>query len=104
MPMSATFKAYAATYQAGELTPLEFDPGPLKEEQVEIAVSYCGICRSDLSMLDNDWGFSRYPFVPGHEVVGTVVAAGSHVRNIKVSDRFGLGWFSEIAWLVAIVT
>jgi uncharacterized zinc-type alcohol dehydrogenase-like protein len=55
-------------------------------------------------MLDNDWGFSRYPFVPGHEVVGTVVAAGSHVRNIKVSDRFGLGWFSEIAWLVAIVT
>jgi uncharacterized zinc-type alcohol dehydrogenase-like protein len=48
MPMSATFKAYAATSQAGELTPFEFDPGPLNEEQVEIAVSFCGICHSDL--------------------------------------------------------
>jgi uncharacterized zinc-type alcohol dehydrogenase-like protein len=57
--MSTTFKAFAATSAAGELKPFEFDPGPLKEEQVEIAVSYCGICHSDLSMLDNDWGFSQ---------------------------------------------
>ena len=92
--MSTTIKAYAATSQAGELKPFEFDPGPLKEEQVEIAVSYCGVCHSDLSMLDNEWGFSQYPFVPGHEIVGTIVAAGSQVRNVKVGDRVGLGWFS----------
>ena len=92
--MSTSFKAYAATSAAGELKPFEFDPGPLREEQVEIAVSYCGICHSDLSMLDNEWGFSQYPFVPGHEIVGTIVAAGSHVRNVKVGDRVGLGWFS----------
>ncbi len=92
--MSTTFKAYAATSAAGELKPFEFDPGPLKEDQVEIAVAYCGICHSDLSMLDNDWGFSQYPFVPGHEIVGTIVAAGDHVKNVKVGDRVGLGWFS----------
>lgn len=92
--MSATFKAFAATAQGQSLQPFEFDPGPLKDDQVEIAVSYCGICHSDLSMLDNEWGFTQYPFVPGHEIAGTVVAAGSHVKNVKVGDRVGLGWFS----------
>ncbi len=92
--MATTFKAYAATSKGGELKPFEFDPGPLKDEQVEIAVSYCGLCHSDLSMLDNEWGFSQYPFVPGHEIVGTIVAAGNQVRNVKVGDRVGLGWFS----------
>jgi alcohol/geraniol dehydrogenase (NADP+) len=92
--MPTTFKAYAATSAKGELKPFEFDPGPLKDEQVEIAVSYCGICHSDLSMLDNEWGFSQYPFVPGHEVAGTIVAVGSHAKNVKVGDRVGLGWFS----------
>ena len=92
--MPSTFKAYAATSPKGDLKPFEFDPGPLKDDQVEIAVSYCGICHSDLSMLDNDWGFSQYPFVPGHEIVGTVVATGDHAKNVKVGDRVGLGWFS----------
>ena len=39
-------------------------------EEVEIKVSHCGVCHSDLSMLDNEWGMSKYPFVPGHEAVG----------------------------------
>jgi uncharacterized zinc-type alcohol dehydrogenase-like protein len=90
----STIKAYAAYDRAGELKPFEFDPGPLRPEQVEIAVSYCGVCHSDLSMLNNEWGATRFPFVPGHEVVGTVVAAGEEVRNIKVGDRVGLGWYS----------
>ena len=89
-----TFQGYAATSAGSELKPFEFDVGELKGEQVEIAVEYCGICHSDLSMLDNEWGFSKYPFVPGHEVVGKVVAAGEHVRNVKVGDTVGLGWFS----------
>lgn len=91
----ATIKAYAATEKGGELKPFEFDPGPLGDDQVEIAVSYCGICHSDLSMLENDWGMSRYPFVPGHEVVGTVVAAGPRAKNVKVGDAVGLGWTSS---------
>jgi uncharacterized zinc-type alcohol dehydrogenase-like protein len=92
--MSTKFKAYATTAAGQPLTPFEFDPGPLGGEQVEIKVSHCGICHSDLSMLDNEWGFSTYPFVPGHEVVGTIVAAGDRVKRVKVGERVGLGWFS----------
>ncbi len=92
--MSTKIKAYAAAAKGQPLTPFEFDPGPLGPEQVEIKVSHCGICHSDLSVLDNEWGFSTYPFVPGHEVVGTVVAVGSQVKRAKVGERVGLGWFS----------
>jgi len=92
--MSTKFKAYAATAKGQALIPFEFDPGPLGIEQVEIKVSHCGVCHSDLSMLDNEWGFSTYPFVPGHEVAGTVVAAGDQAKRVKVGDRVGLGWFS----------
>ncbi len=92
--MSTKFKAYAAPAKGQALTPFEFDPGPLGGEQVEIKVSHCGICHSDLSMLDNEWGMSAYPFVPGHEVVGTIVAAGNQVKRVKVGDPVGLGWYS----------
>lgn len=92
--MSTTFKAYAAVAKDKPLAPFEFDPGPLGAEQVEIKVSYCGICHSDLSMLDNGWGLTSYPIVPGHEVAGTVVAVGNQVKRVKVGDRVGLGWFS----------
>jgi alcohol/geraniol dehydrogenase (NADP+) len=92
--MSTKFKAYAAPEKGKPLAPFEFDPGPLGDEQVEIKVSHCGICHSDLSMLDNEWGMSVYPFVAGHEVVGTIVAAGNQVKRVKVGDSVGLGWFS----------
>ncbi|MBH8566620.1 NAD(P)-dependent alcohol dehydrogenase [Nostoc sp. CENA67] len=88
-------RAYAATAAKGDLKPFEFEPGPLAPGQVEIAVSHCGICHSDLSMLDNDWGMSAYPFVPGHEVTGTVKAVGAGVTTRKPGDRVGLGWFSK---------
>jgi alcohol/geraniol dehydrogenase (NADP+) len=52
--MSVKFKAYAAPAKGEELKPFEFDPGPLRDEQVEIKVGHCGICHSDLSMLDNE--------------------------------------------------
>lgn len=92
--MSTNFKAYAAPAKGQKLEALEFDPGPLGEDQVEIKVSHCGICHSDLSMLDNEWNRSTYPLVPGHEATGTIVAVGDHVRNLKAGQRVGLGWFS----------
>jgi len=92
--MSTKFKAYAAPEKGKKLIPFEYEPGPLRGEQVEIKVSHCGICHSDLSMLDNEWGMSAYPFVPGHEIIGTVAAAGDQVKRVKVGDRVGLGWFS----------
>ena len=69
-------KAYAASEAGGELKPFEYDPGPLGSNEVEIAVEHCGICHSDLSMLDNEWGMTQYPFVPGHEVAGTISKVG----------------------------
>ncbi|OZB76057.1 MAG: alcohol dehydrogenase [Halothiobacillus sp. 14-55-98] len=87
-------KAYAAHQAGGELKPFEYDPGELAADQVEINVEHCGICHSDLSMIDNEWGFSNYPLVPGHEVVGIVGAVGTAVHHLKVGQRVGLGWQS----------
>lgn len=87
-------RAYAATQQGGALSPFEYDPGVLNAEDVEIKVEHCGICHSDLSMLDNEWKRSRYPLVPGHEIVGTIVAAGAQVKGVKLGQRVGLGWMA----------
>ncbi len=87
-------KALAAFGAKQALQPFEYNPGPLGSEQVEIAVESCGLCHSDLSMLDNDWGMTTYPFVPGHEIIGRVVALGEHTKRVKIGDRVGLGWFS----------
>ncbi|MGJ3246910.1 MAG: NADPH-dependent aldehyde reductase Ahr [Elainellaceae cyanobacterium] len=87
--------AYAVQEPGGKLEPFEYDPGLLEDEDVEINVEYCGICHSDLSMLNNEWGISQYPFVPGHEVIGTVAAVGDRVTTIKPGQQVGLGWFSQ---------
>ncbi len=87
-------KAYAAFEPGGELKPFDYDPGPLGDQQVEINVEHCGICHSDLSMIDNEWGLSSYPLVPGHEVVGTIGAIGAGVTQLHVGQRVGLGWHS----------
>jgi len=85
-------RAYAASQAKGVLEPYSFDPGELGPEEVEIRVSHCGICHSDLSMLDNEWGMSGYPFVPGHEAVGTVVALGEQAKGLKIGQKVGVGW------------
>lgn len=87
-------KAYAAFEPEGELKPFEYDPGALADDEVEIDVSYCGICQSDISMIDNKWGITQYPIVPGHEVVGTIGATGKNVGHLKIGDTVGLGWHS----------
>jgi len=93
--MSERIRGYAATAPGGALTAIDFDPGPLGDEDVEIAVSHCGICHSDLSMLDNSWGRTRYPLVAGHEAIGTIVAVGPQAKGVSVGQRVGLGWMSS---------
>lgn len=85
-------KAYAALEVGGKLQPFEYDPGSLGMHEVEIAVEHCGICHSDLSMLHNHWGITHYPFVPGHEVIGTIAAKGEFVNHLQLGQRVGLGW------------
>jgi len=85
-------QAYGAKEKGAQLEPFEYDPGPMGEREVVIKVDYCGLCHSDLSMLENDWGLTSYPFVPGHEVVGAVSAIGDKVKGLSVGQVVGLGW------------
>lgn len=87
--------AYAANQANGTLEPFSYDAGALGAHDVEIDVQYCGICHSDLSMLDNEWGFTQYPFVGGHEITGTVAAVGAHVKHVQVGQWVGLGWHAS---------
>ena len=63
--------------------------GPM---DVELEVIACGLCHSDLHLVDDDWGISEYPLVPGHEVVGRIVAAGNAVSGLAIGQRVGVGW------------
>lgn len=85
-----------AAHAAGaELLPFKYQPGELGAQDVEIGISHCGICHSDLHLISNDWGISQYPFIPGHEIVGKVTAVGTDVQSLKVGQRVGLGWQSN---------
>ena len=88
-------QALAATEARGSLKPFTFEFGPLPDDYVEIKVESGGLCHSDLSMINNDWGSSRYPLVPGHEVVGKIVKMGSAVKGLKLGQYVGVGWASE---------
>ncbi len=90
-----TIHAWAAQEPGGALTPWDYTVGPLGPHEVEIAVSSCGLCHSDLSMLHGAWGNSQFPLVAGHEVVGTIAATGEQVSHLAPGDRVGLGWFSS---------
>ena len=70
------------------------DPGPLGDEEVEVAVEHCGVCHSDLSVFNNDWGISQFPAVLGHEVIGRITAVGPSAKARSVGQRVGVGWFS----------
>ena len=89
MPLIEGFATHAA---GAELLPYKYDPGDLKANEVEIAISHCGICRSDLHMVDNDWGISQYPLIPGHEIIGMVSGTGAAVLGLNTGDRVGVGW------------
>jgi uncharacterized zinc-type alcohol dehydrogenase-like protein len=78
-----------------QLLAYKYDPGALGANEVEIKISHCGVCRSDVHLIDNDWGMSKYPFIPGHEIIGTVLAVGSAVKGRAVGDRVGVGWQAD---------
>lgn len=85
------FTGWAAPRAGAALEPHRFVPAPLGPHDVEIEVTHCGVCRSDLHLVDNDWMTTRYPVVPGHEVVGRVVAAGPASPH-NAGARLGVGW------------
>jgi len=82
-----TFHAYAARKAKAHLMRFDYEPKPLGRNDVEIAISHCGICHSDVHLVDGDWGDS-FPIVPGHEIIGTVVAGSGFAQG----ERVGVGW------------
>jgi len=68
--------------------------GPLGAEEIEVAVEHCGLCHSDVSVLNNEWGISQYPATLGHEVIGRITAVGPGVKARTIGQRVGVGWFS----------
>ena len=91
----AQIQGLAAHAAGAELLSFRYDPGKLSLHEVEIAITHCGICHSDLHLIANDWGISQYPFIPGHEIIGKVTAVGSEVKALEVGQRVGLGWQSN---------
>ncbi len=90
--MSTTISGWAAMEVGQQLEPFEFEPPGLAEHDVRVAVTHCGVCHSDIHAIDDYYGITDYPFVPGHEIVGTVSEAGPAVAEPKVGDRVGIGW------------
>ncbi|MCC9600427.1 NAD(P)-dependent alcohol dehydrogenase [Stieleria sp. JC731] len=86
------FQAYAASGPDSDFEKIEFDPGELGLDEVELSVEFCGVCHSDLSMKQNDWEMTNYPFVGGHEAVGRITKLGESVNGLEVGQRVGVGW------------
>ncbi len=89
-----SYKAWVAKAAKQPVALETVDLGPLGAEDVEVAVEHCGLCHSDLSILNNEWGISQYPAILGHEVVGHVTAVGPNAKGLKVGQRVGVGWYS----------
>ncbi|XP_057952963.1 probable mannitol dehydrogenase isoform X2 [Malania oleifera] len=82
---------WAARDTSGVLSPFNFSRRTTGEKDIAFKVLYCGICHSDLHSARNEWGASKYPLVPGHEIVGIVTEVGTQVKKFNVGDKVGVG-------------
>jgi uncharacterized zinc-type alcohol dehydrogenase-like protein len=88
MPKTAAYGASTAKDPLGPLTIDRREPGP---RDVAIDILFCGVCHSDIHQVRDEWGGSKFPMVPGHEIVGRVVAVGRDVTKFAVGDMAGIG-------------
>ena len=89
--MSTNVLGFAAHSAKDALVPFRFDRRDPRPDDVVIEILYCGVCHSDLHTARNDWGWTSYPIVPGHEIIGRVVEVGPAVTGFKAGDRVGVG-------------
>ncbi|MBS7670312.1 NAD(P)-dependent alcohol dehydrogenase [Croceicoccus gelatinilyticus] len=82
---------YAAQEKGAHLTPVTFDRVDPRPGEIAIDITHCGVCHSDIHQVNDDWGNSLYPCLPGHEITGTVTAVGEGVEKFAVGDRVGVG-------------
>jgi len=83
---------YAATAIGQRLEPFQYEFPELNEHDVRVSITHCGVCHTDIHAINDYYGITTFPFVPGHEIVGIVSAVGSAVADLKKGDRVGIGW------------
>src|SRR3954470_16026106 len=86
------YKAWTAKAAKQTMVFEAVDLEPLGAEEVQVAVEHCGVCHSDVSVLNNEWGISQYPAILGHEVIGRITAVGPNAKGLTVGQRVGVGW------------
>lgn len=89
--MTMKVLGYAAQSSSTPLAPFEFNRRTPRPDDVVLEILYCGVCHSDLHQARDDWGFSQYPLVPGHEIIGRVASVGSDVTRFKPGDIAAVG-------------
>jgi uncharacterized zinc-type alcohol dehydrogenase-like protein len=94
-PANTSIDAWVAPAAKSQFQRQQVELGELGADEVEVKVEHCGLCHSDLSVLNNDWGVSEYPAVLGHEVIGRVTALGSNAKGLRVGQYVGVGWTAD---------
>lgn len=97
MKYNKTYKSsgYFCNSANQKLRKKEFIISKLKIGEVIIKVKYCGLCQSDLNLIHEKWKFAKFPFVPGHEIIGTIIAKSNDVKRLTIGERVAVGWFSK---------
>lgn len=89
--MTQQVLGFAAQNPTSGLATHQFERRDLRPDDVQIEITYCGVCHSDLHMVRNDWGVTIYPIVPGHEIIGHVKAVGENVKGFRIGETVGVG-------------
>jgi uncharacterized zinc-type alcohol dehydrogenase-like protein len=88
----STIQGYSARAVGQPLEPITYEIPKLGKHDVRVSVSHCGVCHTDVQAIDDYYGITTFPFVPGHEIVGHITEKGSAVTDLKEGDRVGIGW------------
>ncbi|MDH5404279.1 MAG: alcohol dehydrogenase catalytic domain-containing protein, partial [Candidatus Heimdallarchaeota archaeon] len=92
MPNTMNISAMASFNPKEELKPFNFQMEEPINNEVIIEIDNCGLCYSDIHMIDNDWRASTYPLVPGHEIIGKIIKTGEVATKYKLGEVVGVGW------------
>lgn len=93
--MSKKIPAFGARAAKAPLAPITIERRSVGPNDVEVEILYCGICHSDVHKVNNDWGNTHFPVVPGHEIVGRVVSRGASVSRVQADDLVGVGCIAD---------
>lgn len=87
-----TILGYAAKARGQQLEPYTYEQPVLGDHDVRVSVTHCGVCHTDIQAIDDYYGITTFPFVPGHEIVGNITETGTSVIGLRIGDRVGIGW------------